>query len=61
MSVKLEDFLYPSPASLSNHEEGELFEYAVILVDTNEIRHKGSLAICLSHSKIFHQRGKRKV
>lgn len=30
MTVKLKDFLYSSPASLSNHEEGELLEEAVI-------------------------------
>lgn len=30
MSVKLEDFLYPSPAGLSDHGESELLEDAVV-------------------------------
>ena len=30
MTVKFEDFLYPSPSDLGNHEEGELLEDAVI-------------------------------
>ena len=30
MTVKLEDFLYPSPAGLSDHEESELLEDAVV-------------------------------
>lgn len=30
MTVKLEDFLYPSSSGLGNHEEGELLKDAVI-------------------------------